>query len=67
MEVDVLVNRTNCVKQILMGDNLRSFNECPELCEEVLGFKLNITHKVATIIYSIELLPAANQTWSSCS
>ena len=24
------------MKQILMEDNLRSFNECPELCEEVL-------------------------------
>ena len=36
MDVDVSVNRTNCMKQILMDDNLRSCNECPELCEEVL-------------------------------
>ena len=36
MGVDVYVNRTNCMKQILMDDNLRSFDNCPELCEEVL-------------------------------
>ena len=35
MGVDVYMNRSNCMKQILMDDNLRSFNECPELCEEV--------------------------------